>query len=228
MNNIFSPDSKLMSILSFVGDLFILNLLYIFCCIPVVTIGAAQAGLHTAVRILQDPKDGRSKVKAFFRGFTSGFGKVTLAWLLFFVIDAILYYTLYVSYAFADTGAFVHWAVPLVCLCISLIYQTMLGLFHSQFSCTLPQLLRNCMLMCIWHPLASVLAGVLMCAPGILFLVVPQLFVEVTPLIITVYYPLAALLVFTLTQKAFKTLIDEFNGPGEDAEQEALEEPEEV
>lgn len=213
MKNLFSYDSKLMTVLSFIGDMFILNLLYIICSVPVFTIGAAQAGLHTAVRILQDPMDGRSAIKAFFRGFKAGFGRITLAWLLFFVFDLILYYTLHMSYTYAETGLFVHWGVPLVAICISLIYQTVLGLFHSQFSCSFLQLLRNCALMCVWHPLASILSGALMCAPMIAFLLIPDIFVQVTPLFLTVYYSLAALGIYMLTQKAFKALIDNFNNP---------------
>lgn len=213
MKNMFSYDSKLMSVLSFIGDLFILNVLYLLCSVPVFTIGAAQAGLHTAVRVLQDPMDGRSPVKAFFRGFKAGFGRITLAWLLFFVFDIILYFTLYMTFTYADTGLLIHWGVPLVGVCISLVYQTVLGLFHSQFSCTFPQLLRNCALMCVWHPLASVLSGVLMCAPMIMFLLIPAIFVQITPLFLTVYFSLAALLIYLLTQKAFKALIDNFNNP---------------
>lgn len=224
MKNIFSYDSKLTSVLGFIGDLFILNLLYLLCCLPVFTIGAAQAGLHNAIRILQDPLDGRSTVKAFFRGFKEGFVRITLAWLLFLVFDVILYYTLFMTYTYADTGLFVHWGIPLVGLCLSLIFQTVLGLFHSQFSCTFPQLLRNTALMCVWHPLASILSGALMCAPMILFLLVPNIFVDITPLFLTVYYSLAALLIYMLTRKAFKALIDNFNNP-EDPEAKPDTEP---
>jgi len=102
MKNIFSYDSKLVTSLSFIADLFILNLLYLVCCLPLFTIGAAQAGLHNAVRILQDPLDGRSTVKAFFRGFKEGFGRITLAWLLFYVIEGILYYTLYITLTYEN------------------------------------------------------------------------------------------------------------------------------
>ena len=44
MGGLFSYDSKLMQILNFIGDLIILNVLYLVCCLPVVTIGAAQIG----------------------------------------------------------------------------------------------------------------------------------------------------------------------------------------
>ena len=78
MNSIFSYDSPLMQVLTYIGDLIILNFIFLLCCLPVFTIGAAQAGMFTAVRVLSDKEDDSSAVAAFFRGFKNGFGKVTL------------------------------------------------------------------------------------------------------------------------------------------------------
>lgn len=220
MKNIFSHDSKLMSVLGFVADVFILNVLYTLCCIPVVTIGAAQAGLHNAVRILNDPMDDRSAIKGFFRGMKEGFFRITLVHVLFLIVDLILCYTLYVSFTNRETGLFVHWAVPLVGLCVALVYQHTAALFHSQFSCTLRQLLRNSAMMMIWHPLASVLSTALLCVPMAMYLLTPNLFIEVTPLFLTVYFSLAALGACLLNRKGFKALIDHFNNPEGDEEEE--------
>ena len=80
MGGFFSYESKPMQILMFLGDLILLNVLYLVCCIPVVTIGAAQAGMYTACKVLLDKEDDSSPYAAFFRGFWGGFGTVTLAW----------------------------------------------------------------------------------------------------------------------------------------------------
>ena len=225
MKNMFSPDSRLMSLLGFVADVFILNILYTLCCIPIVTIGAAQAGLHNAIRILHDPMDGRSAVKGFFRGMKEGFGRITLVHLVFLVVDAILFYTLYVSVTNQETGLFVHWAVPFAALCFAMVYQHTAALFHSQFTCTVRQLLRNSAMMMIWHPLASVLSTVLMCVPMVMYLLTPNLFIEFAIVFLTVYFSLAALGVCLLNQKGFKALIDHFNNPnGEEEEAEEADE----
>ena len=57
MNGLFSYDSKPMQLLGFLGDLILLNILYLVCCIPLFTIGAAQAGLFTACKVLLDKED---------------------------------------------------------------------------------------------------------------------------------------------------------------------------
>ena len=223
MKNMFSYDSKLMTVLGFIGDLFIVNLLFLICCFPIFTIGAAQAGLHTAMRILQDPEDGRSAVKGFFRGFRSGFGRITIVWLMFMVLEAVLFYSLYITFTYRDMDLFLPWWIPLVGLCMSVVLQSVAALFHSQFSCTFKQLLRNTLMMCVWHPLASVLTGVLMCVPLLAFLLIPDIFVSITPLFLTVYVSLASMMVYLLTQKAFKALIDNFNNP--EVPEEKSEEP---
>jgi uncharacterized membrane protein YesL len=80
MKNIFGIDSKFMQLLSKLWDLMMLNLLYLICCIPVVTIGAAQAGLYRSVRAMKDPDSDYTWTQAFFKGFKDGFGRITFVW----------------------------------------------------------------------------------------------------------------------------------------------------
>ena len=213
MKNMFSYDSKLVSVLSFMGDVLIINLLYLIFCTPIVTIGAAQAGLHNATRILTDPMDDSSPAKAFLRGFKEGFFKITLATVLFFLVDAVLYYTLYISFTNADTGVFVHWGIPLAGLCFSLVFQCTANLFHSQFNCTFGQLLRNSAMMMIWHPLVSIVTTALICIPMVIFLGWTQLFLDITPFFLTVYFGLVSIVINRLSRKSFKMLIDHYNDP---------------
>ena len=46
MRGVFNPDSPMMRALGVVWDLIVLNLLFLVCCIPVVTIGPAITALH--------------------------------------------------------------------------------------------------------------------------------------------------------------------------------------
>lgn len=215
MRGIFHPDSKLMQVLGFVADLFLLNVLFLLCCVPVFTIGAAQAGLHSAARILQDPQDDRSVYKAFFRGFKGGFGRITVAWCLVLLLVLIVFYTLLMAWSYAEESIFIPWPVPLVLLCVLLVYHALVPLFHSQFDCTLVQLLKNCLLMLVWHPIASLVTGILVCLPVVIFLVAPELTLRLGPLFLIAYFSLAFMFVYLLTRKAFQSVIDEFNQKAE-------------
>lgn len=62
--------SKLLQIANKAGALSLLNILYIICCLPLVTIGAACTALYTCIFLMPDSKDGHL-VRTFFFKFQS-------------------------------------------------------------------------------------------------------------------------------------------------------------
>ena len=89
MNKIFGYDSKAMRFLGRLSDLLFLNMLFIVCCIPIVTIGAAQAGQYRAVLAMQDPDSEYTWSQAFFKGFKEGFLNITVASTLMLILMSI-------------------------------------------------------------------------------------------------------------------------------------------
>ncbi len=68
--------------LSAVADLIILNFLFILCCIPVITVGAAEVACYSGIiRMLRGEKVAVS-LSGFFRDFKANFKKATIGWLL--------------------------------------------------------------------------------------------------------------------------------------------------
>lgn len=218
MNGIFSYDSKLMQTLSFIADLFVCNLIFLLCCIPIVTIGPALSGLHYAMRTLGDNQDDRSAIKQFFKGFSSGFGKSMGAWLLMLAAMGILFYTLHMSYTYE--GYFVHWGVPFAGLCFALLYTAVIMVFHSQFGCTFKQLMRNSLVMLFIAPLRCLLVAALTWAPLVLLLIRADFFIQLTPLFLTVWYSTAFMLCGLLMRKPFSLLIDHHTGEDEIREEQ--------
>ena len=86
---LFSLDSPVMKSLSFIGDLIILNVLFLVCCIPLVTIGASATALYT-ISMRMAAKDDRGILKPFFRAFKENIKKATVIWLTFLLIGAVL------------------------------------------------------------------------------------------------------------------------------------------
>ena len=212
--NIFSYESKPMQILTFLGDLIFLNFAYLLCCLPIFTIGAAQAGLYTAIKVLTDPEDDSSAMAAFFRGFTSGFGTVTVSWGIVTLVLALIAAAGYTALAY---GASL-WVIG-IALALIALYQSLIPAFHSRFGCTIPQLLRNTFFLIMGYPLQSLLAAVLIWLPVIVFLCNAVFFMELTPIWGTLYFSTACLFAYTFLKKPFKTLIEQFNAghPQEEA-----------
>jgi len=86
---IFSLDSPVMNFLSRIADLMILNLLFILCCLPIVTIGASTTALYSVT--LKMAKNEESYIaKSFFQAFKDNFKFSTVSWLLGLLIAVII------------------------------------------------------------------------------------------------------------------------------------------
>jgi len=92
MSSIFRFDSKPMRFLSFAGDLIILNVLFLVCSLPVITVGASASAMYTmTLRMRRDEVSGGT-INGFFRAFAQNFKKGTLLWLLYAAAGALLIY----------------------------------------------------------------------------------------------------------------------------------------
>ena len=84
-----NPDSRIMRFLAKLGDMFILNVLYLVCCIPVITIGAATTALY--YNTLKMAENRESYVwREFLRTFKENFKQATIIWMIILVIGAVL------------------------------------------------------------------------------------------------------------------------------------------
>lgn len=206
MNSIFSYESTPMQILMFIGDLIILNVLYLICCVPVFTIGAAQAGLYTAVRVLQDKEDDSSPVAAFFRGFRSGFGTVTLTWGLASLVLLLIAGTAAYAYALELPA----W-LCIIPVAICALFQTIIPAFHSRFGCTAKQLFRNAWFLIFAFPLRSIAAAAVIWVPAIVFLLNMYRFMSLLSIWGTLYFSTAVLFGNIFLTKPFNILVEHFN-----------------
>lgn len=90
----FSPDSKFFVFCSRLSELVVLNLLWLICCLPLVTIGASTTALLSSLYAwrAQEPCGAR----VFFSHFRRHFGKATALWLAMaaFAVMLVLDYVL--------------------------------------------------------------------------------------------------------------------------------------
>ena len=98
----FSYDSKFSQLFLKLSYGCCLNILWLICCLPVVTIGASTTALYyTSFKIAKD--EGSFITTMFFRSFRQNFKQATIIWLIMLVTglligaDAILLYRLRAS-----------------------------------------------------------------------------------------------------------------------------------
>lgn len=80
MGRIFNPDSPVFRFLNNMADLVILNLIWLICCVPVVTIGPSTTAMYCVVRQMAK-KEWPPVLKTFFREFRSNFKQSLLVFL---------------------------------------------------------------------------------------------------------------------------------------------------
>ncbi len=84
-----NPDNKIFNFLGKIGDMFILNVMYLICCIPIVTIGAATTALY--YNTLKMAENRESYVwKDFWKSFKENFKQSTIIWMILLIIGAVL------------------------------------------------------------------------------------------------------------------------------------------
>ena len=100
MGRLFDMDSPIMRFLGRVGDMMILNILVLICCIPIITVGAAFTAMHYVLLKMVRDEEGYL-IRGFFKSFAQNFKQATLIWLLMLLVVAV-----YVgdSYIFGYSG----------------------------------------------------------------------------------------------------------------------------
>ena len=79
-----------MNLLGTIADLIVLHLLFVICCIPIVTIGAAySAKYYVAMKLIRGEESG--VFKPFFKAFIRNFKQSTIVWAIFLVAYALLF-----------------------------------------------------------------------------------------------------------------------------------------
>ena len=73
-----------------VADFMILNVLWIICSIPIVTIGAATTAMYSVMLRLVKDEEGYI-VKGFFKAFKENFKQSTIMWLIYMVVGTIIF-----------------------------------------------------------------------------------------------------------------------------------------
>lgn len=143
-------DSPLMQFLTKLADLFILNVLFILCCIPVITIGASLTALYTVT--LKAARNEESYIAvSFFRAFKENFKISTLSWLIILSIGFVLFLDFrFSSYLPESISKIIRIAV----ISLSFIYfllVTYLFPYIARFENTLKNSFKNAFLLSISH-----------------------------------------------------------------------------
>lgn len=123
LKGLFSPDNPVIRFFIWLGHVWWLNILWLICSIPVVTIGASTTALIYSCMKLR--KDEGYPTTNFFKSFKENLRQSTAIWLIYLVVGALLALGLVFYNNSSMPGAKLLWAVDIafsIIYSISLMY----------------------------------------------------------------------------------------------------------
>lgn len=218
MSSIFNIDSPLMSFLNRLADLIILNLLYVACCLPVFTVGAATSALYYQVMKMSKNEESYA-FRGFFKAFKENFRKATPAWLIFLVIGLLLCMDLYIAPMMGnETVINVFRCVCFFALLIWLISFSYTFPLFSKFENTVKNTLTNSLLMGIRHLPFTLIIIVLNLSPLLAVFLLTQFLPLELMLMLMIWFSLVAYVNGMLFHRIFAFYIPAETGDSADTE----------
>ena len=183
-----SYDSKLITMLSAVADAIFVNLLYLLCCIPIITIGPARTALYTVTASWAEKEN--SGAKDFLVAFGKNFRSSCPLWLAALALGIFLIADFYFMLLNTIPMEILLWFLLLPLTVFYLVALSQLFMVEARFSCSFRQSIKNALLIGIAHPVCSILHIALLAVPLVVFLWWPEMFLELGLLWLLFYFSL--------------------------------------
>ena len=165
---LFNIESPLMRFFTKVGDLILLNFLWILCCLPVITIGASTTAMYSC---LLNRSIESSTVKRFFKSFASNLGQATILLLVEVVAFLLVYVNIRYYMIYLTESPIVMQVVLMIPSILILTVSSYIFPLQAHFANTIKQTLKNAALISIANFPISVLITAINLLPIIIILV---------------------------------------------------------
>lgn len=204
----FNYDSPFMSFLTKCADLMILNLLWLLCCLPVVTIGASTTALYYCL-LNQDKEGAPSVTRMFFSAFKSNFKKATLLWVVEAVVTEVAAINCWYFLGLVGDLPLLLRVLCLIPAAWLLMGASYLFPLQAQFENTVGRTLKNAMMISAAHLPTSLVVTVLNLVPGLIFYFSVELFLRTSVIWALIGISAIAYLNTFLLKKVFRQYMPE-------------------
>ena len=99
-------DNVIVRALNKICDMVCLNVLWLVCCIPVITIGASTTALYTIMLKMVKNEEGYI-FRGFFKAFKSNFKQSTIIWIILFLLGIVYWIDYRVAGVLPRTAGFI-------------------------------------------------------------------------------------------------------------------------
>ena len=212
----FGIDNPFFGFMSRLGDLLILNILFVATCIPVVTIGMSCAALYrVALRMAR--KESNYVAREYFQACREEWKKSTVIWILFLATGALLFFDVLVA---GEMWSALNVAVGVLILIWAFLFTWAFPL-QARFENPVRVTLKNAMYMSVRYLPFTLLMTVLNAVPAVCIVLGSAVTALAVPIYIVVGFSLTARINAVLLDRSFRNYVpEEAEEDAEDTEKE--------
>lgn len=178
MRKLFNYDNPVFQTLGYLADLVLLSAVFLVCCLPVVTVGAAASALFKAIYDLTLERGGGA-VKNYFRAFRDNFKQTTIAWLMALVGFISLFCDWFLLKLYFQGTAFTVLACIVLALALTLIgFLCYLFALIARYENALQEHARNALILTVRYLPKTLLMILIQMLPLLMFALRPYLLVQ--------------------------------------------------
>lgn len=138
------------------GDVVALNLLWLLCCLPIVTIGASTTALHYAARKMVTGESVKP-ASDFFRSFRLNFRQATLVWLALAALGVLVLVDLHFGFRTPGAMGNVFRGIGIVLSVLWLMEMSFAFPLLSRYEYRTGALLYDAFRVAVTHPMLTIL-----------------------------------------------------------------------
>lgn len=180
MSKLFDLNNPLMRGLTEVFNLILLSLLWLICCIPVITIGPATAALYYVTQKMIR-QENRGIIRCFFTSFRENLKQGILLTLIFGAAAALMYYDFVFSYIVGESLGKTLRIVFAIMTALWLMVVCYAFPLQAQFRNSVKNTLKNAFLLGLLHFGKTLQLMILHLIPVAVCLFLPDLFLQLLP-----------------------------------------------
>ncbi|AYA98919.1 YesL family protein [Lachnoanaerobaculum umeaense] len=178
MGGLFNYDNPIWRFVGRIWDLFILNILWIVCSIPIVTFGASTTAMYYCTLKIARDRDSGGIFSMFFHSFKDNILQSTIIWVIMAIIGGILFFDIRFFSVYAPINNTVIKMIVFTITCFLIMLWMFIFLYvfpiQAKFINPIKQTFKLALFMSVKHLVRTVimLAGSIMILVAVYFLII--------------------------------------------------------
>ena len=162
-------------------DLIILSILWLICCLPIITIGTSTAAMYyVTMKMVRNEDNGI--IRCFFRSFKANMKQGIIISLLFTIAGILLYFDWIFAFAVDGVLGFILRILFVVLTLLLSMVVVFTFPLQARFRNTMLNTLKNALLLAVNNFKNTMVAVFMHLLPVLVFFVAPDLFYKALPL----------------------------------------------